>query len=170
MADQFVGEIRAFGFYFAPYDWASCNGQTLSVFQNQLLYAVIGSKYGGDAKNFKLPDLGGRAVMGQVGGNINNPLGEATVTINPSQMPAHSHGIFVNIARATTAQPVTHMPARFLDQNNNAFIPANPRPDMTTLSPVVVGPVGSNLHHDNCQPYQVLNFCIALTGAWPERP
>ncbi|MBR7780109.1 phage tail protein [Undibacterium rugosum] len=170
MADQFIGEIRAFGFNFAPYGWAYCNGQALPVQQNQALYAILGTHYGGNTTIFNLPDLGGKAVMGQIGGVINNPQGEAVVTITTTTMPAHSHTIFGDTARATAQQPATHLPARFLDVNNDAFIPVTPPPALTTLSPTIVSPTGAGLAHDNSQPYQVLNFCIALTGAWPAHP
>ncbi|PRC95007.1 phage tail protein [Solimicrobium silvestre] len=171
MADQFIGEIRAFGFNYAPYEWAFCNGQLIPVQQNAALFAILGANYGGNGStNFGLPNLQGRAIMGQVNGDINNPQGDAQVTITTATMPSHSHTLYGDVAHASSDQPANHLPARLLDANNNAFIAAVPPPALTTLSPATIGTVGNSLPHDNSQPYQVLNFCISLAGAWPQRP
>ncbi|MBI3286276.1 MAG: phage tail protein [Burkholderiales bacterium] len=171
MADQFIGEIRAFAFNYAPYEWAYCDGQQLPVQQNPALYAILGQTYGGNgASVFNLPDLRHRAVMGQTGGALNKPQGSATVTLSNATMAAHTHTLNGNIASSVQSEPNRHLPARFMEANNNAYVAANPPSNLSTLAPATALAVGLGQPHENQQPYQVLNFCIALNGAWPERP
>lgn len=171
MADQFIGEIRAFAFNYAPYEWAYCDGQQFPVQQNPALFAVLGANYGGNRTTvFNLPDLRHRAVMGQAGGALNHPQGEETVILDYTTMAAHTHSLNANTGRSTSASPTAHLPARFMELNNNAYVAADPPSNRTTLAPTTVLPAGEGQPHENRQPYQVLNFCIALNGAWPEHP
>ena len=112
MADPFYGEVRAFGFSFAPVNWAFCAGQTIQVQQNAALFSIIGNRFGGNGTtNFMLPNLQGRAAMGAGTGpglssrNIGETLGTATETLTLAQIPAHSHGISAQGAGATAAIP-----------------------------------------------------------------
>lgn len=174
MSDQFVGEIRIFGFNYAPVDWAFCDGTVIPVQQNPALFAILGKTYGGDGTtNFALPNLQGRAVMGQATGkSLNDPQGTTTVTLAPSQTPQHTHTVYGNTARPVSGVPEGRLPGRFMEANNNTFIAttAVPAPVITQLAPQVVSPVGGNGAHENMQPYTVLNFCIALQGIWPAQP
>jgi microcystin-dependent protein len=174
MSDQFVGEIRIFGFNYAPTDWAFCDGTTIPAQQNPALFAILGKTYGGDGTtNFALPDLRGRAVMGQVAGSaLNDPQGATIVTIDQSQIPKHTHTVYGDTGRTASGAPGGCLPARFTETKNNAFIATNetPAPVITQLAPQVVSPVGGGQAHENMQPYTVMNFCIALQGIWPQRP
>ncbi|MEB0137873.1 MULTISPECIES: phage tail protein [unclassified Undibacterium] len=171
MADSFIGEIRAFGFNFAPQDWMSCDGQTLPISQNQALYAVIGNTYGGTApQTFGIPNLSALGVIGQVGGVLNHQQGSNTVTLTQQTMPSHTHALNGNTTRAASAVPTAHLPTRFVTPNNCAFVPIANAGQLTPLSPEAVSAVGSGGAHQNLQPYLAINFCISLQGAWPEHP
>lgn len=173
MSDQFVGEVRLFGFNFAPVDWAACDGALMPIQQNTTLFAVIGAAYGGDGKTtFGLPDLRGRAVMGPVDGTVNDPQGDATVTLLESEMPMHTHTAYGDNARAASPEAAGRLPARFMVAHNNAFVAtdATPTPTMTTLAFQTISTVGGNTAHENRQPFLAVNYCIALQGAWPTRP
>ena len=173
MSDQFVGEVRLFGFNFAPVDWAACDGALMPISQNTTLFAILGATYGGNGTStFGLPDLRGRAVMGPVGGILNDPQGDDTVTLMQSEMPMHTHTAYGDNARAGSAQAEGRLPARFMVAHNDAFVAvdATPAPAMTTLSPQTIGTAGGSTGHENRQPFLAVNYCIALQGAWPARP
>jgi len=170
MSDQFIGEIRAFGFSYAPQDWAFCDGSLLPIAPYQALYSVIGITYGGDGKTtFGLPDLRGKAGMGETGNVLNVASGSTTVTLDASTMPMHTHGLNANATRPTLATATGNLPSRILDANTDVFISTATSPALTTLSPLTVSVVGSGLPHENRQPFQTLNFCIALEGNYPLR-
>ncbi|ALF89447.1 MULTISPECIES: phage tail protein [Ralstonia solanacearum species complex] len=173
MSDQFIGEIRIFGFNFAPVDWAACDGALMPVSQNAALFAILGTTYGGTGSTtFGLPDLRGRAVMGPVGGVLNALQGTATVSLTQSEMPMHSHTAYGDNARAASPTAAGRLPARFMVAHNQSFIAtdATPAPVMTTLAPQTVGAAGGGGAHENRQPYLGVNYCIALQGAWPPHP
>ncbi len=168
MADQFRGEIRIFGFDFAPAGWAHCDGQLIPLQQNAKLFSVLGVLYGGDGiNNFALPDLRGRAVMAPDAGGLNNPQGVSTVQLTEKELPAHTHTVYADAARPASSQPTNRLPARMSDANACAFIATGsvPAPALTQLSPASVGTFGGSAPHENRQPYTSLNFCIALDGA-----
>ncbi|WP_439893441.1 phage tail protein (plasmid) [Ralstonia sp. 25C] len=173
MSDQFIGEVRLFGFNFAPVDWAACDGALMPIRQNTTLFAIIGNTYGGDGTNtFALPDLRGRAVMGPVGGILDDPQGEAAVTLLQSEMPTHTHTAYGDNARAASPEAAGRLPARFMVAHNDAFVAmdATPTPTLTTLAPQTMGTAGGSTAHENQQPFLAVNYCIALQGAWPTRP
>ncbi|AXW24977.1 phage tail protein [Ralstonia solanacearum] len=170
MSDQFLGEIRLFGFNFAPVDWAACDGALMPVSQNAALFAILGTTYGGNGSTTF--GLRGRAVMGPVGGVLNDPQGAATIALTQSEMPMHTHTAYGNNARAASPAAAGRLPARFMVAHNQSFIAtdATPAPVMTTLAPQTVGPAGGSTAHENRQPYLAVNYCIALQGAWPPHP
>ncbi|MFV8631862.1 phage tail protein [Ralstonia pseudosolanacearum] len=173
MSDQFIGEIRIFGFNFAPVDWAACDGALMPISQNAALFSILGATYGGNGSTtFGLPDLRGRAVMGPVGGALNDQQGAATISLQQGEMPMHTHTAYGNNARAASTAAAGRLPARFMVAHNQSFIAteATPAPVMTTLAPQTVGPAGGSTAHENCQPYLAVNYCIALQGAWPPHP
>ena len=173
MSDQFIGEVRLFGFNFAPVDWAACDGALLPISQNTTLFSIIGNTYGGDGRvSFGLPDLRGRAVMGPVGGILDDPQGEVAVTLLQSEMPMHTHTAYGDNARAVSPEAAGRLPARFMVAHNDAFVAtdAAPAPAMTTLAFQTMGTTGGNTAHENRQPFLAVNYCIALRGAWPTRP
>ncbi|HJW03588.1 MAG TPA: tail fiber protein [Azospira sp.] len=176
MSDPFYGEIRPFAFNFAPVNWAICSGQSMSIPQNQVLYTVIGTRYGGDGQTyFKLPNLQGRVPMGNGTGPGLSPrtLGEVTGSMSESllqsQLPPHSHALNVQDGNATVADPANAYWAKGL-------IPGS-RPTLvktytnqaanSTMASGLVGNAGAGQAHGNAQPYLTLNLCICLEGDYP---
>lgn len=163
MAEPFLGEIRIFSFNFAPRSWAFCNGQLLSVNQNQGLYSLIGASYGGDGvTNMALPNLGGRLPVGAADEySVGIPEGAPTVTLSLAQLPVHRHTVRASsVATGGSTSPANG----YLGGANNAY---GSGPPATPLAADSVTPTGFSQAHDNIQPYQVLNFCIALQGIYP---
>lgn len=173
--DAFFGEIRIFGFSFAPQNWAQCNGQTVQLQQYQVLYSVLGIQFGGDGVNtFKLPNLMGSAVCqsGQGTGLTNRVFGKTfgapNVTLTYGQMPNHQHTL--NAAIPSAAQLDNNLASgsrlgRTLKQNDFT----NTDTYDTTMSPQMVGSFGSGGPHENRQPYLAMNFCICMYGDYPVR-
>lgn len=166
--DPFVGEIRIVGFNFEPRGWALCNGQLLPIAQNTALFSLLGTTYGGDGRTtFGLPNFQGRAVMhrGQGPGLTLRDLGETggsdTETLSQSTMPQHNHELSAASGSATTGTPSG---ANSLAAGTaNTYGTAN---NMVPMGEVV----GGGQPHNNMQPYEVLNFVIALQGIYPPRP
>lgn len=175
MSEPFVAEIRMFGFNFAPVDWAFCNGQIIPIQQNSALYAVIGAAYGGDGKTtFGLPNLQGAAPMdmgqgtGLTARSVGQKGGAANVTLSAAQMPAHTHA--VNASAATTgnvADPNNAIWTQVAGRGAKAYT-ATATP--AAMNPAALSNTGGSGQHNNLMPYQVLNFCIALSGIFPARP
>jgi microcystin-dependent protein len=170
MADPFVAEIRIFPFNFAPKGWAWCNGQLLPISQNTALFSLLGTTYGGNGKsNFALPDLQGRAPMhpGQGPGLSLHDLGESggseTVSLLPSEMPAHSHTMQCSTAPGDSASP-TGVVARTIGAT-----PYNAASSNVAMAPQALAFAGSGSPHNNMQPYLTCNFNIALQGVFPPR-
>ena len=169
MSQPFIGEIRPFGFNFAPAGWAFCFGQLMPISQNTALFSILGTTYGGDGmQTFALPDLRGRVpvhVSNQV--LLGESAGVETVTLTQSQLPAHGHAVMASadLAAATTpAANVMGAKPRFGADVYAAGSPATP------LSASSVGPAAPfGLAHDNMQPSLAVNFCIALFGVFPAR-
>jgi microcystin-dependent protein len=172
MSEPFIGEVRAFGFNFAPRGWALCQGAVLPLAQNTALFALLGTTYGGDGRStFALPDLRGRMAMGfgQGPGLSRRELGETpgapTHTLTTAEVPAHGHSLNA-VASATTGTPG---PTVALANTANGA-PAYRTPGATVaLSAASLNAVGGAQPHENRQPYLGLNFCIALQGIFPPR-
>jgi microcystin-dependent protein len=165
MAEPFLSEIRIFSFNFPPKGWAFCNGQFLPINQNQALFALLGTTYGGNGQTtFALPNLQGQVPIHMGNGHtLGERAGSSAVTVNIQQMPQHIH-----FAQATTneANQVPIATSNMLSPGNNMYSgPAN----LTTLLPASVSNVGGSQPHNNMMPYLVLNFCIALQGIFPSR-
>ncbi|MBB3226604.1 microcystin-dependent protein [Luteibacter sp. Sphag1AF] len=162
MADPFVGQITLTALNFVPRNFAACNGMLLPITQNQALFSLVGTYYGGNGTtNFQLPDLRGRTPVGfsqQL--PLGTPGGTETVTLTVQQIPAHVH-----TATATTATADARSPdkAYFATTSVPMYAKGNP------VSIAAIGNAGSSLPHPNMQPYSVLNFCIALQGIYPSR-
>ena len=175
MSDQFVAEIRMFGFNFAPTGWALCDGQLLPISQNTALFSLLGTFYGGDGKStFALPNLQGSAPIhqGQGPGLSERFLGEQSgsefVTLIVSEMPFHNH-----TARARTALGNSASPAGQTWAGNNTAKPYRQASDAVANTPMnfqALSIAGSSFPHNNMQLYLVVNFCIALQGIFPARP
>jgi len=177
MADPFVAEIRIFPFNFAPKGWAFCDGQLLPISQNTALFSLLGTTYGGDGKStFALPDLQGSAPMhpGQGSGLSLHDLGESggteSVTLLPTEMPAHQHGV----GRAANVSGDSVVPTNCVWAMSGAGRGAAALyiagPPTGKVNPLSLFPTGGGLPHNNMQPYLTLNFCIALQGVFPARP
>lgn len=171
MAEPFIGEIRLFGFGFAPANWATCDGQLLNIVQNQALYALIGTTYGGNGStNFNLPDLRGRTVLHR---STTDPTylegakgGTETVTLTAaSQLPAHTHALNANSAAGSTNVPQGNVPAAVATANQSAYATAKASP--ATVLPSLSSTGGAA--HNNTQPSLTVNYCIALMGYFPSR-
>lgn len=165
MATPFLAEIRLFSFNFAPKGWAFCSGQVLPIAQNQALFSLLGTTYGGNGTtSFALPNLQGRTPLHfGAGFSLGQAGGEATHTVTIAEMPAHTHTPQGNSAAATQGSPAagTWATADQLPYNSVA-------PDVT-LNPALIATAGGSQPHPNQQPYLVLTFAIALQGVFPSR-
>lgn len=175
MSDPFIGEISIIAESFAPQGWLFCNGQQLPIPQYQELYAVIGTLYGGDGRaTFALPDLRGRAPMGQGQGPglTNRAIGKTggtnTVTLDTSKMPSHTHTVAATNAVGTSNDPTGRIWARYAGLSLYSTTNDNPVP----MSTSALGSSGSTgtINHDNVQPCLGINFVIAFEGVYPTRP
>ena len=164
MSSPFLGEIRMFGGNFAPRGWSLCQGQLLSIAQNDALFALLGTTFGGDGvTTFALPDLRGRIPMhvgpGFVAGQLS---GTETVTLTSQQIPSHTHAPFANTAAAGT-DPTNSLPAGGAGAWFAAGTPAIP------MAANMLGNAGGNQPHDNMMPYLAVNFIISLEGIFPSQ-
>ena len=178
MSQPYVGEIRALGFQFAPSQWAYCNGQPMDISQNETLYSLIGTIYGGDGVNtFNMPNLQGQVPMhwgtGISGQTtvIGQPQGVTLVTLTQAQTPQHSHTITAQEVASGGDREKTPTPGP-----NTWLSDADPGGlynDTPTINAAFAGnaisPVGGSQPHDNMQPYLAINFCISLFGIYPSR-
>lgn len=163
MSESFIGEVRAVAWNFAPRGWALCNGQLLPIAQNQALFAILGTTYGGDGRStFALPDLRGRVPV-HVGNDIRlgERAGEAQHTLTVHELPPHEHALL-----ATSAPGQGQSPNGALLAGAEVYAPGSAS---VPLSPAAVGATGASHAHDNMQPYLTVNFIIALTGIFPSR-
>lgn len=167
----FIGEIMLFAGNFAPNGWAPCNGQILPIAQNQALFSILGTTYGGNGQTtYALPDLRDRVPIhfGQGPGlsarTLGERSGESSHTITLPEMPAHSHAVRASSALATTASPAGAYPAR-----NPASYPQYATGPNTAMSSAAIAGVGGGQAHNNLQPSLALIFCIALNGYFPSR-
>ena len=162
MAEPFLSEIRIMSFNFPPKGWAVCNGQLLPINQNQALFALLGTTYGGDGRvNFALPDLRGRVPMHIGAGFLQGQkAGAESHTLNVAELPAHTHGVTGSTANGNAATPA--IPAQV---SNGYAAPSN----LTTLHPATLANVGGGQAHLNTQPFLTLNWCIALQGIFPSQ-
>ncbi|MFC5702795.1 phage tail protein [Cohnella faecalis] len=164
MSDQYVGEIRIFSGNYAPQGWAMCNGQLLPVSGNELLFAVIGAKYGGDGKTtFALPDLRGRLPIHMSSAYaFASKGGTETVTLDLAALPAHTHVVNANSLPGTSDSPSN---AFWAGSTLNQYSTAGSNGTMDSLT---VSSAGGNQAHNNVMPYSVLTFIIALQGIYPQ--
>lgn len=171
MTEPYIGEIQLFGFNFAPYQWAFCNGATLPIQQNTALFSLLGIAYGGNGQTtFQLPNFAGRAGCQQGSGPGLSPrsrgqaFGADTITLTGNQIPQHNHTINA-FAPATVGSPA---PNGALSQPgvaaNRPFVSSAPN---TTFAPNMLSANGGGQPHPNQQPYLGMNFSIALHGVFP---
>jgi microcystin-dependent protein len=165
MAQPYVGEIRMFAGNFAPAGWMFCEGQLLPISENETLFQLIGTTYGGDGQStFALPDLRGRIPIHQGNGFILAETGgaeEITLTIN--QIPAHTHALLASLAPATDPNPANNV----LATTTQMEIYYADVPD-ANMAPQAISPVGGSQPHTNFQPYLCVDFIISLFGLYPQ--
>src|SRR2546422_4423587 len=164
MAEPFLSEIKIISWNYAPRGWALCNGQLLPINQNQALFALLGTTYGGNGQTtFALPNLQGRAPI-HFGNShtLGEKAGETAHTLAIGELPAHTHTAVGSDAGANTPNPTN---AYWASGGQPAYSNAGSGP----MSPQAVAPVGGGQAHENLPPYLVLNFCIALVGIFPSR-
>lgn len=162
MAEPFLSEIRIMSFSFAPKGWALCNGQLLPINQNQALFSLLGTTFGGDGRvNFALPNLQGSVPIHVGSGHtLGERGGEQAHTLSISELPTHTHVLNGSNVAAETNVPT----GAYLGIVNNAYGGAA---NLVTLSPAAVTNAGGSQAHQNMQPFLTLNFCIALQGIFP---
>lgn len=176
MSEAFVGEIRMFAGNFAPVGWAFCHGQTMPISENEALFALIGTTYGGDGEaTFALPDLRGRIPVGQgtelglTPRAIGQQFGTETVTLTEQQLPVHNH-----VFSATTATADGTRPDNLLFANNTGeglgnkpYVPAPPSAELKAMDVKSIASTGSSQPHDNIMPSVAMNYIICLFGTFP---
>ena len=165
MGTPFMGEIKIVSFNFAPKGWAQCNGQFLPINQNQALFSLLGTTYGGDGQTtFALPDFRGRIPIhvGQ-GFTEGETGGQEAHTVNQSEMPAHTHSLQAN----KLAADVNVLSGNLFGQASGGIY-GNPS-NLTTLLPSTISNTGGSQPHENRQPFLVLTFIIALQGVFPSQ-
>lgn len=165
MAEPFLAEIRLFSFVFAPKGWALCNGQLLPINQNQGLFSLLGTTFGGDGRvNFALPDLRARVPIHTGSGHtLGERGGEEAHTVSIAEMPQHNHTVAATAAQASTSSPGTGVvPATSV----GAFAYGPPQ-NLVAMAANAVTNVGGSQAHLNLQPFLTLSFCIALQGIFP---
>lgn len=167
MGTPFLGEIRPMSFNFPPKGWAQCDGQLLPINQNQALYSLLGTTYGGNGQTtFALPNLRGRVPVGWGGGNnLGEVGGSETVALAPAEIPPHTHTLSAMRTNATTESAGVFASAANLYTGPTNLTPIGSAP---SRAPATIAPAGSE-PHANMMPFSVLNYCIALQGVFPSR-
>lgn len=163
MAEPFLSEIRLMSFAFAPAGWALCNGQLLPINQNQALFSLLGTTFGGDGQtNFALPDFRGRTPI-HVGSvhTLGERAGEQAHTLSVAEMPNHAHALTAASDAGDQQIPTDRLAAK---SNLPAYAPAQ---NLTSMSESAIANVGGGQPHLNMQPFLTISFCIALQGIFP---
>lgn len=167
MSEPFLSEIKLVSFNFPPKGWALCNGQFLPINQNQALFALLGTTYGGNGQTtFALPNLRGRVPISFGGGHdLGEAAGSTSVTVNIQQLPTHLHGLNASSATANLDAPGSTTLLGGSAPNDLYTGPTS----LSPLIPSTVTSVGGSQPHNNMMPYLVLNFIIALQGIFPSQ-
>jgi microcystin-dependent protein len=170
MAEPFLSEIRLMSFVFAPKGWALCNGQLLPINQNQALFSLLGTTFGGDGRvNFALPDLRARTPIHVGNGHtLGERGGEQAHTLSIAELPTHAHVLNASTSPASTNVPTNNVLARGSTSGGSPinYYQAGPA-NLVAMNPASVGNAGGSQAHLNMQPFLTLSFCIALQGIFP---
>jgi len=167
MSTPYLGEIHLMAFNFPPKGWALCNGQLLPINQNQGLFSLLGTVYGGDGRvTFGLPNLQGKVPIHMGSGHsLGETGGQPSHTLTMSEMTQHIHSFLPSSAAASTNTPASTLG---LAASAGSFL-YGPPSNLITMSALAVSLVGGGLPHENMQPYLTINFCIALQGIFPSQ-
>jgi microcystin-dependent protein len=167
MSEPFLAEIRMVGFNFPPRGWAFCDGQVLPINQNQALYSLLGTTYGGDGQTtFALPDLRGRIPFHVGNGmSLGEKAGEETHSMTVQEIPEHNHTLLGSADRGDSFDPIGNLPAESA-VGDLQYASEEPNGNMSAAS---IGNTGSGQAHNNLPPYLVVTFVIALQGIFPSR-
>lgn len=165
MSEPFLSEIKLVSFNFPPKGWALCNGQLLPINQNQALFALLGTTYGGNGQtNFALPNLRGRVPIHMGNGHtLGEAAGSTSVTVNIQQLPTHIHFVQATNNAANSDDPTNNV---FGQAGANLYAPFA---SAAAMGPAMVSSVGGSQPHNNMMPYLTLNFIIALQGIFPSQ-
>lgn len=180
MSDFFIGQVMMTGFNFAPKFWAQCNGQLLPINQNQALFSLLGTQFGGNGTtNFALPDLRGRSPVGYAssvdpawqppGMQMGQTGGAENVTLLSSNLPAHTHTMAASTTAGDNRIPTNRLLATSANTAAAANLYAPSNGALVAMNAQSVATAGGNQPHPNIQPYTAINFCIALSGIFPSR-
>ena len=166
MAEPFLSEIRIFSFNYAPKGWALCNGQLLPINQNQALFSLLGTTFGGDGRvNFALPNLQGQVPIHVGDGHtLGEKGGQQAHTLSISEIPTHLH-----LAQAESTTATTNLPTGNMLANSTPNTIYGPVQSLSAMNPTTVTNTGGSQAHQNMQPFLTLNFSIALQGIFPSR-
>lgn len=167
MSEPFLSEIKIVSFNFPPKGWALCNGQFLPINQNQALFALLGTTYGGNGQTtFALPNLRGRVpIHFGAAHDLGEAAGSTSVTVNIQQLPTHQH-----LLQGVNSPATTNTPSNTVMYSNSTASQAyQPPANLVAMAPQAVSSVGGSQPHNNMMPYLVLNFIIALQGIFPSR-
>ncbi|MCF7221534.1 phage tail protein [Marilutibacter chinensis] len=181
MSEFFIGQIMMAGFNFAPKYFAQCNGQLLPISQNQALFSLLGTQFGGNGTtNFALPDMRSRTPVGYADSvdpswqpppvQMGEAAGSENVTLLANNLPAHTHTVNASTSDGDNRIPSNRMFATSINASGPALPLYGPSSGpLVTLNPQSVATAGGNQPHPNLQPYNTINFCIALSGIFPSR-
>ncbi len=171
MADPFMSEIKIYSFQFAPRNWAYCHGQLMSIIQNQALFSLLGTTFGGDGRvSFGLPDMRGRVPIGQMyeeyspGQHVGELGGAEAHSLSISELPQHSHAVQASSSYGNSPIPTNNI----LAASPTGGLYTNPE-NLVAMNPTLVSNSGGSQPHENRQPYLALSFCIALQGIFPSQ-
>jgi len=167
MAEPFLSEIRLMSFAFAPRGWALCNGQLLPINQNQALFSLLGTTFGGDGRTtFALPDFRGRVPIHVGNGyTLGQKSGTETHALAVAELPAHAHSVSASGAVGTSNDPAGKVPA----QSRRDALYADSGETVAMNAGTVVAAAGGGVAHNNMQPFLTISFCIALQGIFPSQ-
>lgn len=180
MSEAYLGEIRMFAFNFAPAGWALADGSILQTREHAALHALYSTAFGGDAKNFALPDLRGRVPIGMGASDPKEPAykrgeagGSETVRLTLDQVPRHSHALNATSSVGQNGSPAGRFMAKLnvddLTPPSQRYLYAAPTAQLTALNPGSLTPSGGSASHSNMQPFAVINFCVCMKGNFPPR-